>query len=66
MALSTIGGFLQGNQPSGTGGLFRSIDKTLSTNTTISATNNSVAPGPIVVASGVTLTVATGGRLVVV
>ena len=51
----------------GTGvGMFRRNDKTLSTNVTIAATENSVVGGPITVASGVTLTVATGGNLSVV
>lgn len=51
----------------GTGvGMFRRNDQTLSTNVTILATENSVVGGPITVASGVTLTVATGGNLSVV
>ena len=47
-------------------GMFRRNDQTLSTNVTIGATENSVVGGPITVASGVTLTVATGGNLSVV
>ena len=50
---------------SGTG-MFRRNDQTLSTNVTILGTENSVVGGPITVASGVTLTVATGGNLSVV
>ena len=66
MALSKIGGLFQGNATSGSPALFRTGDKTLTTNTTISATTNSSGAGPIVVASGVTLTVAAGGRLVII
>ena len=51
----------------GTGvGMFRRNDQTLSTNVTILGTENSVVGGPITVASGVTLTVATGGNFSVV
>ena len=46
--------------------MFRRNDQTLSTNVTILGTENSVVGGPITVASGVTLTVATGGNLSVV
>jgi len=66
MALSTIGGTFTGNSGSGLGGLFRIANKTLTVNTTISATTNSSGAGPIVVANGVTLTVAAGGRLVII
>lgn len=47
-------------------GMFRRNDQTLSTNVTIGATENSVVSGPITVADGVTLTVATGGNLSIV
>ena len=47
-------------------GMFRRNDQTLSTDVTIGATENSVVGGPITVADGVTLTVATGGNLAIV
>ena len=56
MALSRIG--------KGIG--FKVTVKTVSANTTIEATENAMIAGPITVASGVTLTVKAGGRLVVV
>ena len=46
------------------GGLFRTNSKNVSTNITITATENANATGPITVDSGVTLTIESGGRLV--
>ena len=46
------------------GGMFRTNSQTLSTNITILATENAQVTGPLTVASGVTLTVESGGRLV--
>ena len=46
------------------GGMFRTNAQTLSTNITILATENAQVTGPLTVASGVTLTVESGGRLV--
>jgi len=41
-------------------------EQTLNTNVTIDATENALASGPVAVASGVTLTVTTGGNLSIV
>jgi hypothetical protein len=46
--------------------IFRVNDQTLSTDTTIAADENANATGPLAVASGVTLTVTTGGNLSIV
>ena len=46
------------------GGLFRTNSKNVSTNITITATENANATGPITIDSGVTLTIESGGRLV--
>ena len=46
------------------GGLFRTNAQTLDSNITILATENAQVTGPLTVASGVTLTVESGGRLV--
>lgn len=46
-------------------GLFRVNSQTLATTTTITATENASATGPITVNSGVTLTIETGGRLTI-
>ena len=46
--------------------IFRVNDQTLSANTTIAADENANATGPLTVASGVTLTVASGGNLSIV
>ena len=46
--------------------IFRVNDQTLSANTTIAADENANATGPLAVASGVTLTVASGGNLSIV
>ena len=47
------------------GGIFRTNAQSLTTSTTILATENAQATGTLTVASGVTLTVNDGGRLVV-
>ena len=46
------------------GGLFRTNSKNVSTNITITATENANATGPITIDSGITLTIESGGRLV--
>ena len=46
------------------GGIFRTNSQTLTANATILATENAQVTGPLTVASGVTLTVENGGRLV--
>jgi len=48
------------------GDIFRVHEQTLNTNVTIDATENALATGPLTVASGVTLTVTTGGNLSIV
>ena len=46
------------------GGIFRTNAQSLTSNVTILATENAQVTGPLTVASGVTLTVESGGRLV--
>ena len=46
-------------------GMFRSNAQTLETSTTIEATENANVTGPLTVASGITLTVASGGTLAI-
>ena len=46
------------------GGLFRTNSKNVSTNTTILATENANATGPITIDSGVTLTIESGARFI--
>ena len=48
------------------GDIFRVHEQQLDTNVTIDATENALASGPVAVASGVTLTVTTGGNLSIV
>ena len=48
------------------GGIFRTNNQTLNTDTTILATENANVTGPFTVASGVTLTVESGGTLVTI
>ena len=48
------------------GDIFRVSEQTLNTNVTIDATGNAVAVGPLAVASGVTITVTSGGNLSIV
>ena len=48
------------------GDIFRVHEQQLDTNVTIDATENALAAGPLTVASGVTLTVTTGGNLSIV
>ena len=45
------------------GGMFRTNAQSVSVNTTIEATENATATGPLTVASGITLTVNSGGNL---
>ena len=46
------------------GGMFRTNAQSLTSNITILATENAQVTGPLTVASGVTLTIESGGRLV--
>jgi hypothetical protein len=65
----TGGGMFKGeNGTVGTqaGDIFRINEQTLNTNTTIDADENASATGPLAVASGVTLTVTSGGNLSIV
>jgi hypothetical protein len=48
------------------GDIFRINEQTLNTNTTIDADENASATGPLAVASGVTITVTSGGNLSIV
>lgn len=48
------------------GDIFRVNSRTLTANTTIAATENAQAAGPLEIGTGVTLTIATGGNLVIV
>ena len=53
------------NTADGRGNIFRVHEKELNTNVTIAGTENAICAGPITVASGITITVDTGGTLVV-
>ena len=53
------------NTSDGRGGIFRVHEKELNTNVTISGTENAIAAGPVSTANGVTVTVETGGTLVI-
>ena len=55
-----------GDTVNGAGDIFRVHEKELNTDTTIDGDENAVGVGPLTIASGVTLTVATGGVLVIV
>ena len=55
-----------GNPTTGAGDIFRVNDKELNTNVTIDADENASAAGPLAIATGVTLTVTTGGNLSIV
>ena len=48
------------------GSIFRTNVQSLTVDTSISATTNANATGPLGVADGITLTIASGGRLVIV
>ena len=48
------------------GDIFRINEQTLNTNVTIDADENASATGPLTIASGVTLTVTTGGNLAII
>jgi hypothetical protein len=65
------GGFFKGDRgtigsTTGAGDIFRINEQTLNTNTTIDADENASATGPLTIASGVTLTVTSGGNLSIV
>lgn len=54
------------DQGSGAGDIFRINEQELNTNVTIDASENASCAGPLTVASGVTLTVTSGGNLAIV
>lgn len=54
-----------GDTTNGKGDIFRVHEQTLNTNVTIAATDNALCAGPLTVATGVTLTVTSGGNLVI-
>jgi hypothetical protein len=65
------GGFYKGDRGAvgsvtGAGDIFRINEQTLNTDTTIDADENASATGPLAIATGVTLTVTTGGNLSIV
>ena len=63
------GGYYKGENGtvgSSAGDIFRVNEQTLNTDVTISATENANATGPLTVATGVTLTVSSGGSLSIV
>jgi hypothetical protein len=55
-----------GDATTGPGDIFRINEQTLNTNVTIDADENASATGPLTIASGVTLTVTSGGNLSIV
>lgn len=55
-----------GETGSSAGDIFRINEQTLNTSTTIDADENANATGPLAIASGVTLTVTSGGNLSIV
>jgi hypothetical protein len=68
-AVGAGGGLFKGENGivgSSAGDIFRINEQTLNTNVTIDADENASATGPLTVASGVTLTVTTGGNLSIV
>ena len=67
----SVGGVFKGErgrvgQSAAAGDIFRINEQTLNTDVTIDATENASATGPLTVASGVTLTVTSGGNLSIV
>ena len=68
-AVGAGGGLFKGENGevgSSAGDIFRINEQTLNTNVTIDADENASATGPLAIASGVTLTVTTGGNLAIV
>lgn len=65
------GGFFKGERgtvgpTTGKGDIFRVNEKELNTNVTIDADENASAAGPLTIASGVTLTITSGGSVSIV
>ena len=70
-AANTVGGLYKGErgeigQTGSAGDIFRVNEQTLNRDVTIDATENASCTGPLTVASGVTITVTTGGNLSIV
>ena len=68
-SVSSGGGMFKGDNGTvgtGSGDIFRINEQQLDTDVTIDATENASCTGPLTVATGITLTVATGGSLVIV
>lgn len=68
-AAQELGGFFKGERGAvgvSAGDIFRVNEQTLNTSVTIDADENASATGPLTVASGVTLTVTSGGNLSIV
>ena len=70
-AVNAGGGLYKGERgtvgsTAGSGDIFRVNEQTLNTNVTIDADENASATGPLAVASGVTITVTSGGNLSIV
>lgn len=69
LSSGSIGGLFKGENGttgSSAGDIFRVNEQTLNTNVTIGSTENVSATGPLAVANGVTLTVSSGGSLVII
>tara|TARA_X000000950_G_C13828048_1_gene624871 strand:+ start:501 stop:1082 length:582 start_codon:yes stop_codon:yes gene_type:complete len=54
-----------GNSTNGLGDIFRVHEKQLDTSVTIAANNNALCAGPLTLATGVTLTITSGGSVVI-
>jgi len=59
------GGSFLGDSGGGTADIIRVHEKQLDTSVTVSATDNGLCAGPLTLATGVVLTVATGGTMVI-
>lgn len=59
------GGSYLGDSGGGTADIFRVHEAELNTDVTIAASTNALCAGPLTIATGVTLTVTTGGNLVI-
>ena len=59
-------GIFKGDTATSLGAIIRVHENELNTNTTIDANTNGIASGPLTIASGVTLTITSGGALSIV
>lgn len=59
-------GIFKGDSTQNLGAIIRVHENELNTNTTIDANTNGIASGPLTIASGVTLTITSGGALSIV